>query len=231
MGIAVRDWKRYRFAFWFLMLGAAFSIGLRMDNSEVLPNTFCALFCAIGVFLTGVSVRRYHRVWILAGAILSALISTVAQRVNDEYFQLYFSAEASYYSSSAYRAFLELRLLQIVEVMLALMLLVSILVWLYAFIKAKSHILYRAEDDGLSARATARLHRKFYFRILLCTALFSLSAIGQAVEIFFRLQYPWLWWICAPVSVAAVIAFVSLLFSFSDHLYEQAQSDLQMHKA
>ena len=227
--IPVRAWRRYRFAFWFLMLGAVFSVSIRMDDRAVLPSAFCALFGVIGVFWTGVSVKTRHRVWIVIAALLSAVCSIVAGKVNDEYFRLYFSAEASYYSTTAYRAFLAVRILQIAEFFLLLLLWLSVLVWLYSFVRVKARVAYHAEDEQVSLRATERLHRRFRLRMILSAVLFLLSAAGQAVEILLRLQYPWLWWICVPISIAAVISFVALLFALSDHLGEQAQSEKQTH--
>ncbi len=229
--VPIREWRRYRFAFWFLMLGAVFFLSIRMDDRAVLPSAFCALFGVIGVFWTGVSVKTRHRVWILLTALLSAVCSIAAGKINDEYFRLYLSAEASYYSTTAYRSFLAVRISQIAEVFLVLLFWLTVLVWLYSFIKEKARVAYNVEDDRISARATEKMHRRFRLRVIVSAVLFTLSAVGQVFEILLRLQYPWLWWICVPISLAAVLSFVALLFALSDHLEEQAQSEKQTYKA
>ncbi len=223
-------WRRFRFAFWFLILGSIFSIGFRMDESAILPSVFCALFCVVGVLWTGSAPQGHHRTWILATGGAFALCSIAASIVNDEYFRLYLFAEASYYSTNAYRLFLLLRILQIAEAVLMLVFLLILLRWLYAFVREQVCVRYGEENAELSARATARLHRQFKLKILVTAVLFFLSAAGQAIEALLRLQYPWLWWISVPVSLAAVISFVALLFAILDHLEQQALSEQQMHK-
>ena len=224
-------WRRCRFAFWFLMLGSVFSIGLRMDESAVLPSVFCALFCIIGVFSTGYMPQGKHRIRILAAGIPSALVSIAANLFNDEYFRLYQSAEASYYSGNAYRYFLTVRILQIVEVVLTLAFLLVLLRWLYAFVKERTYEEFHAEDQAVSKRATERLHRKFRLRIWISVALFAVSSLGQAAERLLCLAYPWLWWISVPLSLAAVISFVALLFAIIDQTEQLALSETHMHKA
>ena len=101
---------------------------------------------------------------------------------------------------------------------------------LLSFVQERVYERYGGEgSDAVSQRATERLQKRFRVRIYASAALFILAACCSMAELFFQMEYPWLWWIATAVGAVAIGCFVSLLYAVLDHLSWQA-SDVPMHK-
>ncbi len=209
--------RRYRFAFVFLMVGSAFTVRIRMDERDLLPTVFCALLFAVGVLWLGERLQGRRSALIACGAV--AVASLLQMWRTSAYLELYLDAQASMYSSEAFRYYLGVRILTVLEILCTLALFCLVLRLLYALVRARLHVMYGGSDTrALNEHATARLHKRLYGRILLTAGFFVLSAAANVTEVILGVLYPWLWWITLCASVAAVIAFVALLFAILDEL-------------
>lgn len=212
--------KRLRFGIVFLTIGAALMINACIEQQILLPNLLCAVFTCIGVLIFGDDLKCTKLFFVACGA-LGAL------SIGELWFNSYYTNRYSYVESSwdpnAYTLFLGLRVLQVVEALLAAGMFWILLNLLSNFVKDRIFERYDGVDtEEISARATKRLHKQFDRRILVCEILFFLSAVVLAYESIFQLEYQWIWWISIPAVAASTIAFASLLYALLDHLEWQS---------
>ncbi|MBQ9773103.1 MAG: hypothetical protein IJW30_00390 [Clostridia bacterium] len=224
--------RRYRFAFAFLMIGAVFTVRLRIDGRLLLPAAFCGLFFAVGVWW--ISKRFLEHQWLMLSCGALALVSMLARWRGDAYLELYQDPEFSLYSLSAFRAYLGVRILSVLEILLTVLVVCLLLRALYSMVCVRVYVTYGDGTQALSERASARLHKKMKLRMIVTAAFFSLSAAANIVEVILGARYPWLWWITMLLSLASVIAWVSLLFAILDELEDRLSTDWlykQQHSA
>lgn len=214
--------RRVRFAFALMMIGMVFTVNARMDSQMMLPSGFCAiLFCAaipiLGDFAKGRSF--------FFGASALLLGTSVAQKVLcNRYLDAHSSFEASLYHPDAYIDFFILCLVEIIDALAVFVLLLMALRTVHIMVCGETAEIYDHDRGGVSRAATDRLHRRFRIRIYICGSLLFLSALAKSLESYFQLQYPWLWWIAMPITVAAAISFVALLFAVIEQLEWQYSS-------
>ncbi len=219
--------RRLRFAIVFLTIGSGFVLNLRIEQHNLLPGIFGAVFIGLGVWIFG-EYLPHKKSLLLLSAFLGAI--SVGQIAFNRYYTHYYSYEESGWDLEAYRLFFELRLTEMAEALLFAFLLCELLRALLSFVKEHVCEQYAgASGAAVSAAATERLQKKFRTRIYATVALFCVSAICSMTEIFFQLQYAWMWWISLALTSAAITCFASLLYALLDHLSWQAH-DTPVHK-
>ncbi len=208
--------RRLRFGIVFLTIGAALTVNVCIEQKILVPNLLCAIFACIGVLIFGEDLKRPKTFYIAAGA-LGAM--SIGELWLNNYYTKQYSYEASGWDPDAYSLFLGLRAMQVAGSFLAAGVFWILLNLLSDFVKDRIYESYEGPNtEGISARATARLHKSFGRRILVCEILFFAAATSLAFESIFQLDYPWLWWISVPAVTAATIAFASLLYALLDRL-------------
>ncbi len=216
--------RRYRFAFLFLMVGAAFTVRIRMDERDLLPTVIGAVLIGVGILWMG---ERLQGIKPLIGALCALAIISLLQRWRTAaYLELYLDAQASLYSSEAFRAYLGVRILTALEILCTLGVFFLLLRFLYALVRERLHVMYGGADAReISANATARLHKRMRIKLYVCAGVFGLSAAASLAEVILGVLYPWLWWITLAVSLSAVIVFLSLLFALLDELDDRLSTE------
>jgi hypothetical protein len=219
--------RRFRFAVVFLALGSSCVLNLRIEQQNLFPSVFGAVLIAVGVLIFGEDMPQ-KKPLLAACAFLGAV--SAGQLIFNALYTRYYSYEESGWDTEAYTLFLQLRLLEMLEALLVGILLCVFLRALLSFVRERVYERYGGEgSDAVSQRATERLQKRFRIRIYASAALFILAACCSMAELFFQMEYPWLWWIATAVGAVAIGCFVSLLYAVLDHLSWQA-SDVPMHK-
>ena len=220
--------RRLRFGIVFLTIGAALMLNVCIEEQILVPTILCAIFACIGVLVFGEDLKERKSFFLSCGAL--ALLSIGELWLNSYYTKQY-SYELSGWNPDAYNLFLGLRALQVAQAFLAAVMFWILLSLFSKFVKERVFEHYEGADtEALSARATARLHKSFGRRILVCRILFFVSATTLALESIFQLDYPWIWWISVPTVAASTIAFASFLYALLDHLEWQSNAD-STHKS
>ncbi|MBQ9784029.1 MAG: hypothetical protein IJW29_00860 [Clostridia bacterium] len=216
--------RRYRFAFALMMVGAAFTVRIRMDERDLLPTVIGACLLAVGILWMGEHFRGRRAA--LAACLTLAVISLLQRWRTSAYLDLYLDAQASMYTSEAFRAYLGVRMLTTLEILCTLFAFGMIFRLLYELVRARLHVMYGGADAReVSQHATERLHKRMRLRMCLTAGVLVLSAAASLVEVILGVLYPWLWWITLAVSLAAVIAFMSLLFTLLDELDDRLSTE------
>ena len=214
--------RRLRFGIVFLIIGAALTVNMCIEQQILIPNLLCAIFTCIGVLIFGEDLKQTKFLFMTCGA-LGAI--SIAELWFNSYYTKQYSYELSGWNPDAYNLFLILRILQVAGVFLAAGVFWILLNRLSDFVKGRIFEHYEGPNtEEISARATARLHKSFGRHILACKILFIASAVALSLESVFQLDYPWLWWISVPMVVASTITFASLLYALLDRLEWQSNT-------
>lgn len=214
--------RRLRFGIVFLTIGAALTVNVCIEEQILVPNLLCAVFACIGVLVFGEDLKQPKFFFIACGA-LGAL--SIGELWLNNYYTKQYSYVESSWDPDAYSLFLGLRVLQVAGAFLAAGAFWILLNLLSDFVKDRIFECYEGSNtEEISARATARLHKSFGRRILVCEILFFVAAVILALESIFQLDYPWLWWISVPMVTASTIAFASLLYALLDRLEWQSNT-------
>ena len=214
--------RRLRFGIVFLVIGAALTLNVCIEEKILVPSVLCAIFTAIGVLVFGDDLQKRKPFFLSCGALG---ILSIGELILNNYYTQYYSYEASSWDPDAYSLFLGLRALQVIEAFLAAGVFWLLLDLFSTFVKERVFEHYDGENtEELSARATQRLHKSFAKYITACKILFFASAASIAFESIFQLDHPWLWWISIPVVIASVITFATFLYALLDHLEWQSNS-------
>lgn len=209
--------RRYRFAFVFFMIGSVFTARIRMDEKELLPCAFCAVFFLIGIWWLDERLRERRAAWI--SCVTLATASFLQMWRTSAYLARYSDAQASLYSSEAFRFYLTVRICMILEIVLTVFAVCMLLRVLMSLVRERVRVIYGGEgSNAVADRASARLHRKLQFRSYGTAAAFILSSAASIVEVIMGVLYPWLWWITLLFSVVAIVVFFALLFAILDEL-------------
>ncbi len=211
--------RQMRAAFFLLVVGTVFSGNLRIEERQLLPGVVAALLIAGGAFLLRENFPGRRAVF-LSCAVLCA-VSIAALACNTLYLRRYVP-EASLYYADAYRLFLAVRILDGAEAIAFLAVIGVLLREIYRMALSETSVVYAGEKAAeISGRATERLHRGYFFRILVIFLFFFGAAVGNLAVAVFRLQVLWLWWIPFLMTVVAVCLFSSLLFDLRQQLSQQ----------
>lgn len=214
--------RRLRFGIVFLVIGAALTLNVCIEEEILVPCFLCAIFTAIGVLIFGNDLQNRKTFFAFCGALG---IFSIAELILNNYYTQYYSYEASGWDPDAYTLFLSLRALQVIQAFLAAGVFWFLLNLFSDFVKERVFEHYEGENtEALCARATERLHKYFAKYIVACKILFFVSAAAIALESIFQLEYPWLWWISVPLVVASTITFATFLYALLDHLEWQSNS-------
>lgn len=207
-------------SFFLLTVGVVFSVNIRIEERQLLPGFAAALLIAAGVFLLKESFPGRKALYASCGGLFALSVAALAS--NTMYLRRYVP-EASLYYADAYRSFLVLRILNGAEAVAFLAVAFFLLRGIYRMALAKTRVVYAgANASEISERATSRLHRGYFYRVLVIFLLFFAAMVGNlAVEVF-RLRILWLWWIPLLLTVVAVCLFSSLLNDLRTQLSEQA---------
>ena len=220
--------RRLRFGIVFLIIGAALTLNICIEEEILLPSVLCAAFTCIGVLIFGEDLQKRKPFFITCGAL--SVLSIGELWLNSYYTKNYSYVESSW-DGDAYVLFLGLRAIQVAEAFCACMLFWSLLNLFSDFVKARIFEHYEGTDtEEISARATERLHRSLGRHISASKILFFVSSVSIALESIFQLEYPWIWWISVPTVVAATVTFASLLYALLDRLVWQSNT-LTTHKS
>lgn len=214
--IGILTLRRVRFAFALLMIGTVFTLNVRIDSEMLLPSAITAiLFCAaipvLGDFAKG-------KAYFFTAASLLFGASIAQTLLCNRYLDKYSVFDMSLYKPDAYVEFFILRLVEIVESLAVFVLMWMLLRSIRMMVCSETAEIYDNDRGGVSSGATKRLHRRFHIRIYISGVLCFLAAIAKALESYFQLEYPWLWWIATPLTVAAAIFFNTLLYAVIDQL-------------
>ncbi|MBE6590187.1 MAG: hypothetical protein E7643_08410 [Ruminococcaceae bacterium] len=208
--------RRVGVAFAFLMVGAIFIADIRFDFRSVLPTPVCALlFCAALPFLGSFFEKRRY-VLISAGLLLGCGIFQILLR--ERYLDRYTTFEHSLYSHDAYRELCILQGVQIAEAVLILLLVGSLLFALLSMVKRETAEIFDNDRACVSARSTARLHKKFKRLVYLCGGFFLLFGAARITEILMLVRLPLFWVISLAFSLVAIGMLFYLLFAVKDQL-------------
>jgi hypothetical protein len=215
--------RRLRFGIVFLVIGAALTVNICIEEKILVPSILCALFVVIGVLIFGTDLKDRKPFFLSAGALG---VLSIAELCINNYYTTYYSYELSGWDPTAYRLFLGLRATQVAEAFLAAWTFYLLLDLFAAFIKERVFEKYRGNDTAeLSARATERLHKSFGKKIVACKILFFAAAAAIALESIFQLEHPWLWWISVPTVIASTVTFATFLYALLDHLVWQSNAE------
>ena len=215
--------RRLRFGIVFLVIGAALTVNICIEEKILVPSILCALFAVIGVLIFGTDLKNRKPFFLSAGALG---VLSIAELCINNYYTTYYSYELSGWDPTAYRLFLGLRATQVAEAFLAAWTFYLLLDLFSAFIKERVFEKYRGNDTAeLSARATERLHKSFGKKIVACKILFFAVAAAIALESIFQLEHPWLWWISVPAVIASTVTFATFLYALLDHLVWQSNAE------
>ena len=212
--------RRLRFGIVFLVIGAALTVNICIEEKILVPSVLCAAFAVVGVLVFGNDLQGRKPFFLSCGTLG---VLSIAELILNKYYTTYYSYEASGWDPNAYRLFLGLRAIQVAEAFLAAGMFYLLLNLFAGFIKERVFEKYEGTDtEALSARATARLHRSFEKKIFACKILFFAAAAAIAAESIFQIDYPWLWWISVPMVVASTITFATFLYALFDQLVWQS---------
>ena len=214
--------RRLRFGIVFLIIGAALTLNICIEQQILVPNLLCAVFTCIGVLVFGEDLTKTKRFYVAAGALG---VLSIGELWLNNYYTSRYSYELSGWDPDAYNLFFGLRALQAIGAFLAAGVFWILLDILSDFVKNRIFESYEGPNtEEISARATERLHKSFGRHILACRILFFASATSLALEAIFQLEYPWLWWISVPVVITSTIVFASLLYALLDRLEWQSNT-------
>ena len=214
--------RRLRFGIVFLVISAALTLNVCIEEEILVPSVLCAIFASVGVLIFGADLQNRKPFFLTCGAL--GLLS-IAELLLNSHYTKYYSYESSGWDPDAYTLFLGLRALQVTEAFLTAGLFWILLNLFSNFVKERVYEHYEGTDtEALSARATERIQRSFGKYIVACKILFFAAAVTIALESIFQLDYPWLWWISVPMVVASTITFASFLYALLDHLAWQSNS-------
>ena len=215
--------RRLRFGIVFLTIGAALMLNVCIEENILIPSVLCAIFATVGVLIFGEDLKLRRPFFVSCGALG---VLSIGELCLNAYYTKYYSYEASGWDPDAYSLFLGLRALQVAQAFLAAGMFWILLNLFSKFVEERIFEHYEGADtEELSARATARLHKSFGRRILVCRILFFVSATTLALESIFQLDYPWIWWITLPAVVASTVAFASLLYALLDRMEWQSNAE------
>ena len=208
--------RRLRFGIVFLTIGAALMLNVCIEEQILVPTILCSLFVCIGVLIFGEDLKERKPFFLSCGALA---VLSIGELWLNSYYTKFYSYESSGWNPDAYTLFLGLRAIQVAQAFLAATMFWILLNLFSKFVEERIFEHYEGSNtEEISARATARLHKSFGRRILVCRILFFVSATTLALESIFQLDYPWIWWISVPTVVASTIAFASFLYALLDHL-------------
>lgn len=217
--------RRFSAGFSLLQVALIFSINLRMNHRAVLPGIILAILAIFALCL----LRRYlpperSTVGIVSGVML-ALASAAHLWLSHSYLRKYLP-DASLYDPNAYRSFLLVRAADVLEIVFTLVLLAVLLAFLTALAREHTEVNYGGHDARyLSADATARLHKEFQKRAIVCGCLFFLAAAAGVLEAWLRIEYPWLWLPSAVLSIAGIWSAWSMIYELKAQIQFRYQSD------
>ena len=208
--------RRLRFGIVFLTIGAALMLNVCIEEQILVPTILWSLFVCIGVLIFGEDLKERKPFFLSCGALA---VLSIGELWLNSYYTKFYSYESSGWNPDAYTLFLGLRAIQVAQAFLAATMFWILLNLFSKFVEERIFEHYEGSNtEEISARATARLHKSFGRRILVCRILFFVSATTLALESIFQLDYPWIWWISVPTVVASTIAFASFLYALLDHL-------------
>ncbi len=214
--------RRLRFGIVFLVIGAALMLNVCIEENILVPNILCAVFACIGVLIFGADLQQRRPFFLACGALG---VLSIGEICLNAYYTKYYSYVESGWDPDAYDLFFGLRATQVAEAFFAATMFWILLNLFSNFVKGRIFEHYEGVDtEAISARATARLHKSFGRRILVCRILFFVSATTLAFESIFQLDHPWIWWISVSTVIASTIAFASFLYALLDHLEWQSNS-------
>ena len=220
--------RRLRFGIVFLTIGAALMLNVCIEEQILVPTVLCAVFACVGVLIFGEDLKAREPFFLACGALG---ILSIGELLLNRYYTTYYSYELSGWDSTAYRLFLGLRSIQVAQAFVAAAMFWILLNIFSKFVEERIFEHYEGiNTEEISARATARLHKSFGRRILVCKILFFASATTLALESIFQLDYPWIWWISVVAVIASTITFASFLYALLDHLEWQSHSQ-DTHKS
>ena len=220
--------RRLRFGIVFLTIGAALMLNVCIEEQILVPAVLCAVFACVGVLIFGEDLKAREPFFLACGALG---ILSIGELLLNRYYTTYYSYELSGWDSTAYRLFLGLRSIQVAQAFVAAAMFWILLNIFSKFVEERIFEHYEGiNTEEISARATARLHKSFGRRILVCKILFFASATTLALESIFQLDYPWIWWISVVAVIASTVTFASFLYALLDHLEWQSHSQ-DTHKS
>ena len=202
--------RLFKVFFLCLQIAIVFAFHLRLSGYEILPGIGLSVFAGLAVTLLAgrIGVRR---VGALVSAVLLGVVSLAQCYFNHRYLQ-YYTLESALYQPGAYSAYITVRVLGVAEAFFTVLLVIWLIKLLLELVFAHTSVEYAGDvTHALSNDATARLHRAFEKRALWSLIFFILAGIGNALDAFFHLQYPWIWLISFALSATAIWIFYAML--------------------
>lgn len=221
--------RRFRLFTQLLQIAILFAINLRLSYHSALPGIGLALIGMLAVFLLSrkVSIRQKDTLYV-AGGILSVV--SLAQWITNYLYLLDYLPEASLYEQAPFYKYLFVKCLGIAEAFFTFIFIWVLISLLMELVFAHTAVEYEGDvTHALSNAATARLHRSFERRGIVIMAFFLLAAIGNMLDSYFLLQYPWGWLICFVFSFVAIWNFFSMLHEFMVQIRFRYEED-PLHK-
>ncbi len=206
--------RRASFAFTFFIIGSVFTVNFRMDEKELLPTVLAAVLCLFGIAWTWElwkgTGRRRTAALASAGALL--LISAGREILSYLYFDSYPTLGMSTYHTGAFRLYLGVRIVTVLECIVISVFFACLVLLLRAAVR-DGRTSSEKQERSLSGRAYAAI------------VAYAVAMLGNAAEAVLHLQIEWLWQITLPLTVAAVALFLSFVFAVRDRLENAAMSE------
>lgn len=208
--------RRIGIAFILLMIGAVFIAEIRLDLRTLLPSPLCALFFLLALPFLG-SFFPKRRLF-ASIALLQAVWGVGELLLCERYLKNYGTFEYALYLHEAYVDLWILRTVQIVGAVFTLLLVGALLLSLLKMSKCETAEVFDNDFFNVSARSTARLHKRFQKYTVVGISLMTLATAARITEIVLQLRAPWLWVVSLVFSIAAIISVFYLLFAIKDQL-------------
>lgn len=210
-GIAVE--RRHRWSFLVLFVGGLLLIDFYLDFRNILPDGIAGILLLAGACIP--SVDKKHRIFAAIASGVYAVVSTFSGKFSYNFANNYSVGEITK-NTEASRAYLQMWLMALAELLVFLVMLVSILLLLRAVIKKwagyrPEHRSSEFEDrcqSGLMSELDGKLIRCFVFGFIsgLLSFLYDYIKELPGKGILRLLDYIWIFDFCAGVVFAVVLA-------------------------
>ncbi len=203
-----------------MQIALIFSASLYMADREILPGAVMALLLLVSVW----SIRDMipSRAGYTVTYLSLGVVSLLHLGINHAYLLKYTPTD-SLYRAQAFRFYRFVQLLGCLEAVLTLAAVIVALCQMIALLRVRN------SDTEQSGRTVpyqdVRLRKWIRTRFVTATALFILAATSVIANIFLKLQYPGLWWLCVLLFGVAICMFYSILHEVKTQIVFHFGSD------
>lgn len=210
--------RRVSASFSFFKVGAFFCASLTLLYREFLPDWIAALLFLCAILMLGSFFPYAKRC--AAISVVAVVVSLAKMILNDRYLKDFIPMD-SLYLPTAYAQYQPIRLLEIVEAVLVLLLTWMIVFGLLRIVRTHIFVSYGENTDELSSLATERLHRAITKRAIPVFVFSFFSCLCKILENELQFYHGWFWILQFAVSLTAAILFAAFLSELADALKDR----------